>query len=242
MQQISFAVDGLKLVGSIFYPKNPKKKNPAILFVPGWTSEKERSYQYAEALSNLGYVCMIFDMRGHGKSEGDIRLFTTRDFLTDALTAYDYLSHIDSVDENDISAVGSSFGCYLISLLSEKREIRNMALRSPADYPNTYFDQSKYITSGVESPEMLAWRKQSKKPDETLALKGINNFNREILIIESENDNIVPRETVENYINAIKNKRKLTHAILKKAPHTIVEGEFRDEVTRVLTKWFKSKI
>ena len=91
MQEISFIVDDYKLSGTIFYPEKVKDKNPAILFVHGWTSEKKRSYQYARSLTQLGFICFLFDMRGHGASKGDIQTFTIKEFFNDVLAAYDYL-------------------------------------------------------------------------------------------------------------------------------------------------------
>ncbi len=242
MQQISFDVEKYKLAGAVFYPEKLKEKNPAILFVHGWTSEKERSYQYAEKLSELGFICMLFDMRGHGDSEGDIKKFTIREFLDDVITAYDYLSDIEGVDRSHISAVGSSFGGYLIAQLSEKRKVKSLALRVPADYPNEDFDKSKYLFSGSESPEIVAWRKLDKKPNDTFALQAVSNYQGKVLIIESGNDYIVPRESVQNYINAFADESRLTHIIIKDAPHSIREGKFRDEVTKILVDWFKTKI
>ena len=119
-QEFSFISDELRLDGTIFYPNNKGNKFPAILFVHGWTSERKRSYQYAKALSKLGYVCLLFDMRGHGTSDGDINKATTKEFLDDVLAAYDYLMKVEGVDKENISAVGSSFGGYLIALLSAK--------------------------------------------------------------------------------------------------------------------------
>lgn len=83
IRDFSFTSDDLKLDGTIFNPSNKKDKHPAILFVHGWTSERGRSFQYARTLSDLGYICMLFDMRGHGTSEGDINKPTTKEFLGD---------------------------------------------------------------------------------------------------------------------------------------------------------------
>lgn len=242
MQNTSFKVDNLKLDATIFYPSTKKDKNPAILFVHGWTSEKERSYQYAEALSKLGFICFLFDMRGHGKSEGDIKEFTIREFLDDVLAAYDYLVTVDEVDKDNISAIGSSFGSYLIALLCEKRSVRNLSMRVPADYPNEEFEQMKYKASGSYNPHIVSWRSKERNPYETFALQALYKFNGNIQIIESEKDTIVPHQTIQNYINAITDKSKLTHIVIKDAPHSIKDGLFKDEVERVLTEWFKNKI
>lgn len=242
MQRVSFFVGGQKLVGELFYPAKLKEKNPAILFVHGWTGNKNNSYQYATALAKLGFISLLFDMRGHGESEGNINAFTISDFLTDVYAAYDFLLKCEGVDIENISGVGSSFGCYLLSILSENREIKNLVLRAPADYPNDHFNNFKMEASGTDNAEIVVWRNQSKKSNETFALKAVSNYEGEILIIESEKDNSVPHESTMNYVNAVKDKNKLTHAIVKDAPHSIKEGKFRDKVTEILANWFGDKL
>lgn len=242
MQEISFNVDGQKLKGTIYYPQKPKAKNPAVLFIHGWTSDRTRSIQYARALSDLGFVCMTFDMRGHGESEGDIKSFTIKDFLDDVIGGYDYLSKIENVSKGNISAIGSSFGSYLIALLSEKRKVKNLSLRVPADYRNDDFYKSKYEASGSDNPIIVDWRNKVRSYTETFALSAIHNFDGNTQIIESENDTIVPHRTIQNYIDAIVDKSKLTYVVLKGAPHSIKPGRFRDEVTKILTEWFKNRI
>jgi len=242
VNNFSFTSDNLRLDGTIFKPADEKGKHPAILFVHGWTGERKNSFQYAKSLAKMGYICLLFDMRGHGTSEGDINKATIKEFFDDVLTAYDYLLKVKGVDKENISAVGSSFGGYLVTLLTTKRNIRRLVLRVPADYPNSDFEKSKMQTSGGEDPAVYAWRNQPKKPGETFALEAICNFKGEILIIESEKDDIVPHQVMENYINAIKDESKLTHIVMENAPHSIKEGHFRDEVERILVKWFGNLI
>jgi len=237
-QEFSFISDGLRLDGTIFYPNNKGNKFPAILFVHGWTSERKRSYQYAKSLSKLGYVCLLFDMRASCQSEGDINKATTKEFLDDVLAAFDYLVNVEGADKKNISAVGSSFGGYLVTLLTRKRNISRLVLRVPAEYPNEDFEKSKMQTSGGEDPAVYAWRNQPKKSNETFSLEAISNFKGKVLIIESEKDDVVPHQVMENYINAVKDKSKLTHVVMKNAPHSIKEGPFRDEVKKILVAWF----
>ena len=242
MKKVTFVINGLNVSGTVFYPEKLQSRNPAILFVHGWTSEQERSFQYAKSLSALGFICLLFDMRGHGNSEGDIKTFTVKDFLDDVLAAYDYLVKIDGVDKENISAIGSSFGSYLLALLSTKRKIKNLSLRVPADYPNEEFTESKFKFSGSDNPYIVDWRGKVKSFQETFALQAIHNFDGNIQIIESEKDTIVPHQTIQNYCNAIKNKNKLTHDIMKNAPHSIQKGPFRDQVERILVAWFRNKL
>jgi len=242
MQEISFVVDGRKLSGAIFYPDQLKDKNPAILVVHGWTGKKLNSYQYAEALAKLGFICFLFDMRGHGTSEGDIKTFTIREFLDDVIAAYDYLLELDKVDKDNVSAVGSSFGGYMVALLSEKRTIKNLSMRAPADYPNENFDQLAYSASASVNPDAVNWRSEERSSHDTYALEAISNFNGNIQIIESENDTLVPHQTLQNYIDVASHVNKLTHTVIKDAPHSIKDGPFKDQVEKILVDWFKDKI
>lgn len=241
MKKIEFSVNNYKLRGVIISPQELKTKNPAILFIHGWTSEKERSYQYASGLAKLGYICFLFDMRGHGESEGDINKAFIKEFLDDVLAAYDYFVKVKGVNQENISIIGSSFGGYLAALLTTKRRVKRLALRVPADYPDNTFNKSKMQNSGSENASVVAWRTKPKKPSETFALNAIHNFNGEVLVIESEKDDVVPHESVQNYLNAVKDKSKLTHIVMKGAPHSTKEGPFRDKVEQILVDWFGNK-
>src|SRR3990167_2021931 len=238
MRKVEFSVDNLKLKGILILPQKLLKKNPAILFIHGWTSHKERSYQYANGLAKLGYISFLFDMRGHGESEGNRDKTTTKEFLDDVLAAYDYLTKAQGVNTSDISVIASSFGCYLASLLTAKRNIKNLVLKAPADYPNSVFNKPTAQNSAESNPDIVSWRSEARKSDETFALDAVSNFNGKILILESEKDDMVPHQTVQNYVNAIKIKSKLTHIVIKDAPHSIQEGRFRDKVEQILVDWF----
>jgi len=187
MKNIEFTVDGLTLRGDIFYPEKILDKNPSILFIHGWTSEKKRSFQYAEALIKLGFIVMVFDMRGHGISEGNINIATLKEFLKDCITAYDYFSSIKGVDKENVSIVSSSFGGYLSSMLTAKRKVKNLVLRVPADYANDTFEKPKMGNAG-KNPNVFKWRVIPKKYNETFALQALHEYDGNILIIESEKD------------------------------------------------------
>jgi len=238
MKNIEFSVDGLILKGDLFYPEKIKDKNPSILFIHGWTSEKTRSYQYAGVLIKLGFIVMLFDMRGHGISEGNINIATPKEFLRDCVAAYDYFSNVKGVDKDNVNIVSSSFGGYLSAMLISERKVKNLVLRVPADYANDTFEKPKMGNAG-ENPDVFKWRLIPKKYNETFALQGLHDFEGNILIIESEKDTIVPHQIIQNYIEAVKDKNKLTHTVMKGAPHSTKPGPFKDMVTKILVDWFK---
>src|SRR5882757_5251045 len=101
MQEISFEVDGQQLFGSLIYPEKKENTNPAILFLHGWMSKRTRSTSYAQEISEHGYVCLTYDMRSHGESEGDRKVLSRQDYLNDAKAAYDFLKSQAGVDPNN---------------------------------------------------------------------------------------------------------------------------------------------
>lgn len=241
MQEISFTSAGFRLDGTIFYSPDKKDKHPAILFVHGWTSERKRSFQYAKALADAGHICLLFDLRGHGTSEGNRNNSTNEDFLSDVIAAYDYLVKIKGVDSGNISAIGSSFGGYLVAILSSKRITKNLVLRAPADYPNETLQKLKKLVGGDDA-NIMKWRNQANQPTETYALEALHNFTGSVLLIESEHDDRIPHQTILNYMNAVKDKSKLTRIFLKDAPHSIKEGRFKDKVEQALVDWFRNRL
>lgn len=237
MQKVSFIVDGQRIIGHIFLPKKIKIKNPAILFVNGWNSSQERYFQFAKLFAGIGYICLVYDMRGSDESEGDINILTTKSFLDDVYAAYDYLSNIQAVDKENISAFGSSFGCYLLLVASLKRKFKKLILRAPANYPNDAFNKPKMETSGQETLEILEWRKKNRQVDETFSLQAINQYRGEIFLIEGGKDESIPHETIANYINAIKDKAKLTYLVVEDVPHSLKDAKVREKYLKILVDW-----
>ncbi len=238
--KIKFTSAGNQLVGNLFLPDAPKEKNPAILFLHGHTGKKENNTQYAEALVKLGYVCLPFDMTGHGESEGDIKPVTLEGLLEDCKVAYDYLAGLANVDKNNISVVGSSMGGYLAPLLAQSRKVSNLVLRAAADYPNDVFDKP-VRENGADNPAVLEFRKRTSTGIDSFALEALRAFGGPVLLIESEDDDRVPHPTLLNYANSVTDKSTLTHVVMKGAPHSIREGKFRDEVEHILTTWFAAR-
>src|ERR1700677_4052383 len=63
--------EGSRLAAVVMTPKGAPGPRPAILLCHGWGGLKEHLVQlYAEAFVGAGYVCMAFDYRGWGESDG----------------------------------------------------------------------------------------------------------------------------------------------------------------------------
>ncbi|MES2225768.1 MAG: alpha/beta fold hydrolase [Patescibacteria group bacterium] len=236
MKDIDLQVDGLQLKAELFAPNVAKGKRPGVLLIHGWESAQDRMFGLAEELTELGYVCLTIDLRGHGKSEGDHKVYSRKEFLADVAAAYDFLSAQEQVDPGRIVSIGSSFGGYLSALLSAQRKLSGMVLRVPADYRDTGFDAPQY--SQRKESDHSEWKSRLHAHDETAALRAVHSFKGSILVIESEYDELVPKTTVESYRDAVSDKSKVTYVVMKGAPHSISKyPEFQREFAKIVISW-----
>lgn len=248
MHDVSLFVSGIPIKGNLYMPENIGPMNLAVLFIHGWNSKQDSFFGYASTLASKGYICMTFDMRGHGISEGDISTLTRADFLNDVLAAFDFLSHVHGVDQKNITVIGSSFGAYLATLLSSKRTCAAIGLRVPANYPDKGFDTiphhnraKSYYIDMVDSDE-VKWKTTIHTYEETVSLRAIHEFSGKILLVESEMDDLVPHEVVQSYANAVSDKDKLTYVVMKGAGHGIGKDELRKkEFENILVSWMGSQ-
>jgi uncharacterized protein len=226
--ETTLSSNGDKLAVTTFKADAPNGRG--ILFIHGWQSSQQSPRQFARKLAELGFTTLVFDSRGCGRSEGDIQKLTRPDFLNDCLVAYEHLkTHV-----SDISAVGSSFGAYLACLLSSRLPLSTLVLRVPANYPDVGFEsQPQAVLSHRVTEEHLMLPEDSTQP--SLAVDALSVFEGPALIVESENDEVVPHESVMRYVNAARNG---THVIVPGAPHALVTADLRRQFQEQLVNWF----
>lgn len=200
-------------------------------------------FDLAEILSSRSDItCLTVDLRAHGKTEGTIGNFSSKDFLDDVMAAYDFLVVQPNIDPSRIGVVGESFGGYLASLLSAQRKLAWMVLRVPADYPDEEFNLPKIPTLAQDRPAVSQWREQKREWGATAALRAIHAFRGKILIVESENDDLVPHQTVQNYGDAVSEKRDLRYELMKDAPHSLSQHpDIKKQFNEMVFEWEKNK-
>lgn len=237
---ISFESEGQKVAGSLFSPEKSNAKNPGVLIMHGWQGNRASYVEVAEKFAAMGLSCLSFDFRGHGESAGDIDILSRKNFLNDAIAAYDTLSRVENVDLANISAIGASFGAYMAAILSEKRPLRSLAFRVPADYPDEGFDQPGIMPSGQAA--LTEWRSHVRNYEGSEALRGIHQFKGDLLIIESEKDAMVPHETIQSYMDAAPERKRVSHILMKDAPHSLGKlPKLKAEYEQDMLKWFSER-
>jgi dienelactone hydrolase len=126
--------EGSRLAGEVIRPRAPNGPRPAILLCHGWGGLKEHlAERYAAPFAKAGYVCLVFDYRGWGQSDG--RLISTPhtpmlveageqtvrarvlrevvdpiDQIADIRACLAWLVTEEGVDPNRVGLWGSSYG------------------------------------------------------------------------------------------------------------------------------------
>ncbi|MDA1079803.1 MAG: alpha/beta fold hydrolase [bacterium] len=218
----------------LLHPDFPPKR-PAILALHGWTSSKERYIERVTPLVQMGYICLLFDMRGHGKSDGELQNFSRKDHLEDCLAAYDFLANDSRVDADDISLFGSSYGGYMASVVVGKRSVAHLALKAPAQYPDDSFEVP---TLSIREFMLENYFHKSVKVSENKAFAALNKFQGDVLLLQCEKDEIIPPVTIQNYLNAL--KINTDHFILKGSDHSSRNPNHNRDFISALSDWFQA--
>lgn len=221
------------LAGMVLSHPDFSSKRPVILVIHGWTSSMANFPSRVESLVKMGYLVLLFDLRGHGKSGGTLGSLSPHDHLKDALAAYDYLLSLDNANRENISVIGYSYGGYLASMLSSKRKIDHLALAVPALYPNILFDRPKKLQ---RSDETSNYRKQFHRSEEDFALQAVHIFTGDLLLIRAEKDEILSATVMENYRAAA--QVPYTYKEILGSDHSMHTPGANEERIKIQTEWF----
>lgn len=237
MEKVAIPIEDVVLAACIYMPVQTVKKLPVILFIHGWMGDQTGSQKYANALVGLGYPCVTFDLPGHGKSSGERMKLSRREFLQGVVAVYDFVESNVDIDDAGMYVVGESFGGYLSLLLTKQRNVQGLCLRVPSNYPNEGFDEPGLKTVGDVG--VSEWREQSQGYTATFALQALYDFLGKVLIVESGNDEAVPHQTIQNYVQAVRDTQKLTYALMEDAPHRFKgDPKYVEEYIKILKDWF----
>lgn len=232
-EPLKFKVGGLTLRGNLYKPKGDAK-NLALLFIHGWTGEPNENA--AKVLAKNGFWAMTFSLSGHNDSEGKIEEQTRQKSLNELIEAYDlFCSNLPK--KIKIGVAGNSYGGYLAPLLAEERSIHFIQMRAPANYKDEGFQEIQ-IGRGHENGDLMMWRDQKLRWQDSRALQALHNFKGPVQIIESEFDDAVPHQTVQNYADAVKDKSKLDYHFMKGWPHSLgMHPQRNKQFQKMLINW-----
>jgi pimeloyl-ACP methyl ester carboxylesterase len=193
-----------------------------------------RYTERVKPLVEMGYIALLFDMRGHGETGGDLNKYSCRDHLNDCLAAYDFIKHIENVDIHNVSVLGSSYGGYLATLLTSKRPVHHLVLKAPAQYPDDSFETPTVL---VREKGIEAYRFQHHTKSDNMALRAISEYDGDLLFIECEKDEQVPKQVMDDYRSVI--MTRYDYELLLGADHACRTPGSNEAMIAVMETWFQ---
>jgi pimeloyl-ACP methyl ester carboxylesterase len=236
-KRIDIEVDGQHIAGTLIAPATTI---PGVLFVHGWGGSQEQYVTRAREIAALGCVCLAFDLRGHARTEPQQETVTREDNLRDVLAAYDCLVKHPAVDGSAIAVVGSSYGGYLAAILTTRRAVKWLALRVPALYEDAGWELPKKRLH--KASDLQAYRRRHVRAQEDRALRACAAFKGDVLVVESEHDDVVPHPAIESYLEACKHAHSLTYRVIEGADHGLTQHPAQRAYTALLVNWFTEMV
>lgn len=234
--QVSVTVDGESIDGTLL---SPEKLIPGVLFVHGWGGSQQHDLARARKISRLGCLCFTFDLRGHAATAAERETVTREENLSDLLAAYDFLAEQPQVDKSAIAVVGSSYGGYLAAILTSLRPVNWLGLRVPALYRDEDWDMPK---AALDRDDLNRYRQTWLSYKDNKALRACAEFEGDVLIVESECDEIVPHPAVGGYVASFRTARSLTYRVLKGADHALSTDKDRAAYNKILNSWITNMV
>jgi len=224
MKQIQIVSGGGAIQGRVFRPVGAERPGGGLLFIHGLHSDQTGYAVRAEAaVDALGVVCLTFDLSGHGRSPGVLDDLTAEDHLRDVIAAYDYLQAQFEADR-PIGVCGASYGAFMATLLIAQRRVERLLLRAPA------------LVRDDDLSRPLGRRRLSTPADARAALNNLGKFDGEVLVLESGQDEVVPHEVVQAYVDACRGRA--SHEVIPDATHSLTDERWQWQFIETIVRWF----
>lgn len=236
-EPVSIAVGGESIAGTLV---TPGTLVPGMLFVHGWGGSQEQYLARARETAALGCVCLTFDLRGHAQTRRQYETVSRATNLADLLAAYDLLAARKHVDPSSLGVVGSSYGGYLAAIMTSMRPVKWLALRAPALYRDAGWELPKLRLH--KEQDLPSYRASLVPAAANRALQACGAFRGDVLLVESENDAVIPKPVLASYRAAFGSARSLTYRCIDGADHGLTQERDQRGYGAVLNNWLREMV
>lgn len=189
-ERVLFHSDGLRLVGDLYVPPGDGPW-PGIVVCHGLGSRKERHADFGAYVAAQGLVALVFDLRGHGESEGKL----DDHVLGDVGAAVEYLSARPEVAGKAVGIRGSSLGGHLaIQAAARLPSVRAAVAICPAPEDLLVDGLREVVDQGLPIPDvrldLLTLPRFLRESDLRGAVRQVAP--RSLLLIHCTGDQTVP--------------------------------------------------
>lgn len=193
--------DGVELKGWYFLPDENAdvyKDGAAILFVHGIAGNRLEFLDEAAILVENGYGALLFDLRNHGESGGDVTTMGLHE-VRDVQAAFAFLIEQPEINSERIAIYGMSMGgATAIRAMARIPETKVLiAEASYTSFSSVLDDGVRRLTSYTGSPftDMITWFSEREMDVDMSKVRPIDDVStispRPILIIHGTDDPVV---------------------------------------------------
>lgn len=221
------------------------KSDKLVLIAHGLGANKSNFISVANMWYQLGYDVFIFDLRGHGLSQGHTVSFGAKE-SNDILSALKYLSTYYDFNKTKVIGYGVSFGASaminaasrtdafkLLIVDSSFAKIRNMAVKTldrMIIIPGVLKKLIANIGLGFVKLELGF---DVEQYDPALVILKLNNI--PILFIHGKNDDLIPASESELLYELKAGKKEKYWIDVKGHYATLADPKYRDTLKRFIT-------
>ena len=235
LEDVAFTTpDGLTLRG--WYV--PSRNRAAVVLVHGFAGNRAQLLFEARALARAGHGVLLFDLRAHGRSDGDRVLWGDGE-RKDVTAALDFVSARPDVDPGRLGLFGFSMGG-TTSLLVASADARVKAVAAAGAYPALEADvYSGYGRWGPLSAEPVLWalRRAGVDVDAVRPIDGMCRLQgRPLLLVNGDEDPDAPAKLQASLFRAACEPKQLW--VVKGAGHGEYPKVAPEEYERRLRQHF----
>ncbi len=236
---------GITVSGLLFKPEGSGPWPLIVVDHAGFGTAADFS-DVALGVVDKGYVALAPDFRGSGKSQGAHEL--AKGEVDDVIDGINYVEAQGLIDRDRIGIYGQSHGA-AVSMLVAERDSRIKAVVEEAgfcDLNGVYQSEVQSTDATVkatlaEALPMIGGTPQ-QVPDEYAvrsSVLGVANFNAPLLIIQGEQDPLIPVAQAYEMYDAMHAAGKTVEMkIYPDEQHCVAKPANRDEVWGLMFDWF----
>lgn len=235
--------DGLKLAGWYIPGRQPN----AIILVHGIDANRAAVLPHAAILAGAGYHLLLFDLRGHGQSEGSEITYGYREAL-DVQAAADYLLALPEIKQ--VGALGTSLGgAVVVRAAAVDRRLRAIVVESSfsslTEAVEEAFEDRSIFPKWPFAPLLVALAEQrlGLKVSQVDSARDLATLSpRPVLIIHGAADSLFPPDHALKMYAAAKDPKALwlVEGLGHANPITDHEAEYRERVVTFFERAFAS--
>ncbi|MBC8438883.1 MAG: alpha/beta fold hydrolase [Deltaproteobacteria bacterium] len=241
-ENVKFSVKGVLLRGWFIPASSAAEKNPAIIVQHGWSKNAAAMLPVAKALHTLNTSLLLFDFRGHGRSDknGPVTLQT---MAQDISAAIDYLETRSDVNPNNIGVMGHSIGG-AGTILAGSRDSRIKAIASSAAFADPVAVTLNYMKKFYIPEWPFLWLMfqfighwVGHRIDFLFPKNNIGKIQAPITLLHGGEDNFIPSENLDILYSNSKKDRTEVHLIPGCKHSNIIEHPHH---ALLITEFFKN--